>query len=385
VSNPAMDLERARSQARAVRFGADHPQGKHGTAGRFSSMVAANLSAEGLEVASAVLPGVEAALQQTCERLLVPRVRVVAFVVPDPVIQATCYQTGDDGCTVTVTSGLVQITDNVDELSFVLGHELGHFLLAHRGLDGSPANLRASRAQEISADRLGLLASGKVDVALRAVMKTLSGLGREHLRFDVSAFLSSSLERLKEADQSSSTHPALPLRARCLLRFDAFLRTCPDRDPEAAARSQFDRFDEQVQRDVQELVDGPLNRNIERAEDSVRRWTWITCAVGDGALTKEEQRALREVLGPDALDSLIGLLSNRSAEEAFDLAQQRLQGAVHELNSLAIGSGSEVLERTAAEILADGRIDGSIEAFVAPVTGSRVVRPRQRLDREERP
>lgn len=385
MSNGALDLNRARSRARAVRFGADLPQGRNGAEGRFSTMVAANLSAEGLEVTPAVLPGVEAALEQTCQRLLVPRDRVVAFVVPDPAIQATCYQTGDDGCTVTVTSGLVQITDNVDELSFVLGHELGHFLLAHRGLDGSPANLRASRAQEISADRLGLLASGEVDLALRAVMKTLSGLGREHLRFDVSAFLSSSLERLKEADQTSSTHPALPLRARCLLRFDAFLRTCPDRDPEAAGHSQFDRFDEQVQKDVQELVDGPLHRTIERAEDSVRRWTWITCAVGDGALTKEEQRALREVLGPDALDSLIGLLSNRSAEEAFDLAQQRLQGAVHELDSLATGRGSEVLERVAAEILADGRIDGSIEAFVAPVARNLVPRSTPRFTGEERP
>lgn len=380
----SLDLERARSRARAVRFGADLPQGRHRAESHFSSMVAANLATEGLEVTPEVLPGVESALQQTCKRLLVPRASVVAFVVPDPTIQAHCYQSGDEGCTVTVTSGLVQVADDVDELSFVLGHELGHFLLAHRGLDESASSLRGSRAQEISADRLGLLASGDVDLALRAVMKTLSGLGREHLRFDVSAFLGSSLERLKDVDQTSSTHPALPLRARCLLRFDAFLRTCPGRDPEAASRSQFDKFDGAVMRDVEELIDGPLLRNIERASESVRRWAWITCAVGDGALTKDEQTALREVLGPDALESLIGLLSNRSAEEAFDLAQQRLRGAVHELDSLAPGRGEELLRRTATDIQSDGRIDGSIQAFVGPVSRTLQADPKERGHCEER-
>jgi hypothetical protein len=348
-------------------------------------MVAANLSAAGLEVTPEVLPDVEAALQQTCQRLLVPRASVVAFVVPDPTLQAICYQTGDQTCTITVTSGLVELTDDVNELSFVLGHELGHFLLAHQGLGGSPANLRASRAQEISADRVGLLASGDVDLAIRAVMKTLSGLGREHLRFDVRAFLRSSLERLKDVDQSSATHPALPLRARCLLRLDTYLRICPGRDPERSSPTQFEKFDALVRRDVQELIDGPLHENIKRTKDSVRRWAWITCAVGDGALTQEEQTALREVLGADGLESVVGLLSNRSADEAFDLAQQRLLGAIQELESLDPNRGGELLQQVATEIKTDGRIDGSIESFMGRAVGTLLPRLNSRSRWEEYP
>ena len=72
----------------------------------------------------------------------------------------------------------------------MIGHELGHFLLDHHHANvgftsANPEYFRQRRAQEISVDRLGLLSCGSLDVALRALMKTVSGLTERHLRFDV--------------------------------------------------------------------------------------------------------------------------------------------------------------------------------------------------------
>ena len=61
------------------------------------------------------------------------------------------------------------------------------------------------RAQELSVDRVGLIACGSVDIAIRALMKTVSGLSSEHLRFDVGTFISQLDKSVKPVD-----HHALP-------------------------------------------------------------------------------------------------------------------------------------------------------------------------------
>jgi len=90
---------------------------------------------------------------------------------------------------VVVYSGLLG-DFTLNELRFVLGHELGHVLFGHstlsvyevlentRGLEPADAHLlfRWSRASEISADRIGLLCAGELTVAVTALFKTSSGL-----------------------------------------------------------------------------------------------------------------------------------------------------------------------------------------------------------------
>src|SRR5687768_6615234 len=80
------------------------------------------------------------------------------------------------------SSTLVDILDE-EEFCFVVGHELGHFLLRHTaGLHGSTESLELfmlQRAQEISADRLGMVACGSLDVAIKALKKTISGLNNK--------------------------------------------------------------------------------------------------------------------------------------------------------------------------------------------------------------
>src|SRR4030066_631930 len=89
-------------------------------------------------------------------------------------------------------SSLFKIMDR-DEIQFILGHEMGHVKLGHTwlntlvgGLSGIPSSLGAAaimelafrwwnRACEHSADRAGVLACGKPNKAISALIKLETG------------------------------------------------------------------------------------------------------------------------------------------------------------------------------------------------------------------
>ncbi len=93
---------------------------------------------------------------------------------------------------VVLYSGLFEVMDQ-DELLFILGHELGHVALGHTwlnslvgGIAGIPSSFSAAavmtaallwwnRACEYSADRAGMLACGKPEKAISALVKLAAG------------------------------------------------------------------------------------------------------------------------------------------------------------------------------------------------------------------
>lgn len=138
-------------------------------------------------------------------------------------------------------SGLVRALDR-DELQFVIGHELGHIRLGHTwlnsvigGMAGIPSPYAAAallyvafrwwnRACEFSADRAGLLACGRLDKAVSALVKIGSG-GAAHSTAAVQQALAA-LEK-QESDpgqvltEALSTHPLIARRVDELRRFAA--------------------------------------------------------------------------------------------------------------------------------------------------------------------
>jgi Zn-dependent protease with chaperone function len=113
------------------------------------------------------------------------------YVAPQNVLNA--YTFGLTGEPVVVLyGGLLQLMDE-DELRFIIGHELGHISLGHTwlnsllgGLSGIPSPYLAAvvlyfsfrwwnRACEYSSDRAGLLACGRLDKAVSALVKLVGG------------------------------------------------------------------------------------------------------------------------------------------------------------------------------------------------------------------
>lgn len=168
-----------------------------------------------------------AILARHCLRRLQPG-NVEIYVVRSRQINAYTFGISDPKVVV-LYSPLFQIMDE-DELCFVLGHELGHVALGHTrinsllgGLAGIPSPFTASallnlaflawnRACEHSADRAGLLACGKPNKAISALIKLSAGPhalkpgGMEQAYRQIDAEDDTLLGNLSEA---LGTHPML--------------------------------------------------------------------------------------------------------------------------------------------------------------------------------
>jgi Zn-dependent protease with chaperone function len=129
-------------------------------------------------------------LVQVCARRLRPA-SVEVYVAPSDELNAYTFGLGDPKVIV-LYRPLLRVMD-ADELTFIIGHEMGHVALGHTwlnslvgGLAGIPASLGSaailtlalrswSRACEYSADRAGLLACGDLEKATTALVKLVAG------------------------------------------------------------------------------------------------------------------------------------------------------------------------------------------------------------------
>jgi Zn-dependent protease with chaperone function len=129
-------------------------------------------------------------LVQTCKERIQPG-DVEIFVAPSRQLNAYTFGLSEPK-TVVLYSSLFQVMDQ-DELRFILGHELGHVQLGHTwlnsligGMAGIPSPSSASallmlvflwwnRMCEYSADRAGMIACGKPEKAISALIKLVAG------------------------------------------------------------------------------------------------------------------------------------------------------------------------------------------------------------------
>ena len=113
-----------------------------------------------------------------------PKTKISLYIKNDQQINAGCIFLSKDDYAVYLNAGLINLM-NIDELKFVLGHELGHLKYLHHkiikdpGQKISPATLirlfEHARYAEISADRCGLIAAGSLEVSKNALLKLCIG------------------------------------------------------------------------------------------------------------------------------------------------------------------------------------------------------------------
>ena len=191
-----------------------------------------------LKLTSTMAPRLSTALKEAC-RSLEFDAPVDLFVAEDANINAyAVYSLDHTPHIIVLTSRLIERMSD-SELRFVLGHEIGHLQFKHYRLqmvprafgkdkDGDsnvPALLNRRleiwhRLAEFSADRAGFVsAAGALDPVVSVFFKIASGLGPEHLHFDISAFLHQ-LEELQQLEARDSlcdfSHPSIPIRVRAL-------------------------------------------------------------------------------------------------------------------------------------------------------------------------
>ena len=144
-----------------------------------------------VELVPELFPELARAIEQVQHDIL-PHEEIRAFISSDATPQAWCMGGSENNTMVLgVTSGLIRLMQ-IDELKFVIGHEIGHYVMDHHrrmppeeeGVES--INFRSlQRMAEISADRVGFLACPRTESAFHAILKTASGLDDEHIQFNV--------------------------------------------------------------------------------------------------------------------------------------------------------------------------------------------------------
>lgn len=318
------------------------------------------------------------------------------FVAPSADINAGAIHSvhGARPHVLSVTSALIERMDD-DELRFVLGHELGHLGYQHYrarlagaafGEDeaGEPRvpPLLARRLEswdrlaELSADRAGLrVIGGRLDVIVRVFFKLQSGLGPEHLRFDVDAFLDQ-LTRLQAVERrellSIFSHPATPIRVRALQLF-APLAAAAGAEARAAVDAEVLRlarlmdFEATRPLDVHArdflLAGGVLAATADGAEVSHDEWETLVQMLLP--LSSDPEAELTRIGSPEEAEAVVarsaGWLRANAGEERYDLLRNlahvvcvdgRLIGGEQKLFRDLAGA-LEIPERAADEILFD--------------------------------
>jgi len=182
------------------------------------------LARSSLKVTPEITPSIDSIVADVCTRLSLSRGSLDVYIFPSTDLNAFCY-VDDLPVTVGLSSNLVKTLDR-DELAFVIGHEVGHVFFKEIG-NFSPSlecleDLIIARSVELTVDRIGLVASGKIEGSFGAILKTLSGLDDKYLRYDFSKLLGESREILADASADvliHSTHPPLALRFKALVSF----------------------------------------------------------------------------------------------------------------------------------------------------------------------
>jgi len=194
------------------------------------------------QVDQALVPRITRLLSEVCNILKVPdNFRI--FITNQPVQGAwimTAMRSGEKNI-ITITSEMVMNLSD-DELKFVLGHEIGHWLFnindtrsllnaCYDGEENVPSfslhNLLATwkKLAEFSADRVGLVACNSLDFAMSALYRVSTGLDPKMMEFDGADYINSLDDKLPDCSDlrffREDFHPPLPIRMKALSLFSS--------------------------------------------------------------------------------------------------------------------------------------------------------------------
>ena len=181
-------------------------------------------------------------LADSCIETLEVETNLELYVFPSPQFNAMCFKPEDGRLFVMFSSSLLEAFE-LDELQFVLGHELGHHIYDHhaipigfilRGKQKPDPRLVLelfawSRYAEISADRAGAHCTHSLETVARSLFKLASGLSGGFITFRLDEFLNQIDDMVTEdtvpgvnapKEDWFSTHPFSPLRVKALKLFD---------------------------------------------------------------------------------------------------------------------------------------------------------------------
>ncbi len=336
---PHNGLKSAKDFADSIRYSGDCIEGIRPVDYRAEEsygLMKNHFYANELLISESVTPTLYQAISRVLKRLSIQSESVSAFVYASSEINAHCLLSSSSECILRFSSGLIELLSE-NELEFIVAHELGHFLFEHVGDSRSNSEVDIEgviqlRAQEISADRIGLVGCESLDIAIKAILKTVSGLSDQYLRFDISKFVSQLQEIAGEDTLSVEfSHPSMLVRCRALLWFSMSHVYLDVNDYNS---NDLKTLDERVKVDMDRYVDSSSRKLIEFAKFETAMWMAAYSIIQKDKFTKDDQSKFETAFGKKSLISLIQLVSELDKRESDDFIFSQLTTARKNLEGM---------------------------------------------------
>ena len=242
-----------------------------------------------------------------------------------------------------ITSKLIELLSE-EELQFIIGHEVAHYFYQHSlypNLEtASETNLKLNilnlnRSAEISADRVGFIASGSLEKSLRASLKLASGLSEKYLKFSFSTYLDQ-LREIESIGKSQSelwsTHPSFLIRIQALIWFSMSKEYHEYFDTKKKGIYDLKTIDSKIEKTIKKVVGDELENSNKAIYDRARLWGSLKLFLVDNKFSKEEQAKFTELVGKERAKKAIGWLKlsnpnmlDKKVEEGFSEASKLLK------------------------------------------------------------
>ncbi len=298
-----------------------------------------------MRLSSSMAPQVFQAIER-CRQKLGLKSQIDIYVAQNPTMNAYCYPSHEGCIYLLLTSSLLEKL-NEDELTFVIGHEIGHYLFQHNlltpqhvtnilGEQLSPADVIKlfawARNAELSADRIGLICCGSFQAACTANFKLSSGIASDALSFSLEEYvrqyqdMEKDLAKHQSLDDYYSTHPLNPMRVIALEQFSR-----------SETYSQFcsEIIAELTEREMEEKIAGfmkLLEPNYLNSPDEVSRLikefiflAAISVASVDGVISQEEMDQISHLLSGENVATQIDQARSWSIEMMLDSTAEHAQ------------------------------------------------------------
>jgi Zn-dependent protease with chaperone function len=291
-----------------------------------------------MRVGARSMPGIHRAVEHAAERLQLTSLPEV-YLKANPTVNAMVAN-GPDGTSpvVVLHSGLVDLLE-MEELASVIGHEFGHALLRHHRPFGSMAmddtrialTLENIRSGEISADRVGLIAAGSLEHALRAELKILGGVQRHQLPTDIEPFITEAQAALDAhracEHRVEGTHPESAFRIWALARFAQSEAFAPAIGPRG--RRPHDEVEAEIVDEFLALAGGNALWRTADATHEALAWLGVLLVHLDGEITDPERVELSRLVGVIWAEDAVAYTKRHGLDAVRRRARESLETLRH--------------------------------------------------------
>ncbi|WP_047245770.1 M48 family metalloprotease [Maribacter thermophilus] len=313
-----------------------------------------------------------------CKEILRLKADIEFFVYQSDQFNASCYPPDDNRLYIILSSGMLERFTK-EELTFVIGHEIGHVLFEHfdypvrQILDIGQNDLAPihamklyawNRNAEISADRVGLLCCQDFETAGRTFFKLSSGVTTDSLDFQLNAYIEQFVdleEALNDANHDPSdwysSHPFSPLRIKALELFNKSETYASFNDSISGEISE-EAMELEIKRIMSLMEPENLEENGEYSE-KIQRFMFLggyLISNADGVVDDSEIQALSSIVLPKVFANCMMTIKGLTEKEMIEEVQQ----LSNDLDLvLSVMQKLNILRDLSIISYADGQIDDS--------------------------